>query len=50
MLAQGFMPAQSIHIVKDQLDETINPWYKVTDDLKIITPQWIFYRDQLRRW
>lgn len=50
MLAQGFMPAQSIHIVKNPLDETMSPWYKITGELKIITPNWVFYRNQLGRW
>jgi hypothetical protein len=50
MLAQGFMPAQSIHIVKNLLDETISPWYKVTVEPKVITPDWVFYRNQLRSW
>jgi len=50
MLAQGFMPAQSVHIVKNLLDETISPWYKVTDGLKIVTPDWDFYPNQLARW
>jgi hypothetical protein len=50
MLAQGFMPAQSIHIVKNPFDETMSPWYKITDDMKIITPNWVFYRNQLGRW
>jgi hypothetical protein len=50
MLAQGFMPAQSIHIVKNLLDETISPWYKVPVEPKVITPDWVFYRNQLRSW
>ena len=50
MLAQGLMPAQSIHIVKNLLDETLSPWYRLTDDLKIITPEWVFHRNQLQRW
>ncbi len=50
MLAQGFMPAQSIHIVKNLLDETLSPWYRVTHDLKMITPEWVFYRNQLNSW
>ena len=50
MLAQGFMPAQSIHIVKNPLDEAMSPWYRLTQDLKIVTPGWIFYRDQLKSW
>jgi hypothetical protein len=50
MLAQGLMPAQSIHVVKNPMDEKMSPWYSVTDDLKIITPEWIFYRNQLNSW
>lgn len=50
MLAQGLMPAQSIHIVRNLLDEAVSPWYRVTDDLKMITPEWVFYRNQLKRW
>jgi hypothetical protein len=50
MLAQSFMPAQDIHIVKNLTSEKISPWYKVGVGPKIITPQWIFYRNQLKRW
>jgi len=50
MLAQGLMPAQSIHIVKNPLDEKMSPWYKVTVDTTITTPNWVFYRNQLSRW
>ena len=50
MLAQGFMPAQSIHIVKNPLDDTVSPWYRVTGDPTVITPNWVFNRSQLSRW
>jgi len=50
MLAQGLMPAQSIHIVKNLLDATVSPSYKVRGALKIIIPEWVFYRDQIKRW
>jgi len=50
MLAQGLMPAQDIHIVKNPMDGKMSPWYKVTTDPKIVTPQWVFYRNQLKRW
>jgi hypothetical protein len=50
MLAQGYMPAQDIHIVKNPMDENFSPWYRVTADSKIITPGWIFNRNQLKRW
>src|SRR4030095_3027272 len=50
LLAQGLMPAQDIHIVKNPTDEKISPWYKVKVGSEIITPQWVFYRNQFRRW
>ena len=50
MLGQGLMPAQNIHIVKNLLDETLSPWYRITGDLKMITPEWVFYRNELKRW
>jgi len=48
MLAQSYMPAQDIHIVNNPLEKEISPWYSLNDT--IITPEWIFYRSQLRKW
>lgn len=48
MLAQSYMPAQDIHIVINPLEKKIFPWYPLHDT--IITPEWVFYRSQLRRW
>jgi len=42
MLAQGLMPAQSIHVVKNLMDERMSPGYRITDDQKVTTPDWIF--------
>jgi Domain of unknown function (4846) len=50
MLAQSYMPAQDIHIVKNPVNDTLSPWYEVNDEKEIITPQWIFSNNQLRRW
>ena len=50
LLAQSAMPAQDVHIVKNPTDGRLSPWYKITADSKIITPEWIFYRDQLKTW
>jgi hypothetical protein len=50
MLAQSYMPAQDIHIVKNPMKEEPTCWYEVDDADEIITPQWIFYADQLKRW
>jgi len=50
MLAQSFMPAQDIHIVKNPMNDTLSPWYEEHDDQKIVTPEWVFHINQLRRW
>ena len=50
MLAQSYMPAQDIHIVRNPLDDKLSPWYKVTDSKEIITPEWKFYKNQSRQW
>ena len=51
MLAQSYMPAQDIEILKNTGDENSSPWYysvNITKDL--ITPQWNFTIDQLKTW
>jgi hypothetical protein len=50
LLAQGYMPAQDIHIVINPHSSTLSPWYEVNDDEKITTPGWVFTKDQLKRW
>ena len=50
LLAQSYMPAQDIHIVKNPMDRKLSPWYKVDDENEIFTPEWKFYKNQLRRW
>jgi len=50
MLAQSYMPAQDIHIVKNPLKEEICPWFEETSVEKIVTPEWIFKKQHLRRW
>lgn len=49
MLAQSYMPAQDIHIVLNPM-EANSPWYSVTPGRTLITPEWEFSADQLRRW
>ena len=51
MIAQSYMPAQSIHILKNPLRKDISPWYLA--DLAsslIITPEWTFNNNQLMQW
>lgn len=49
LLAQGYMPAQSVHIVKNDMDNLLNPWYDVRDET-ISTPGFIFDNNSWYRW
>ncbi len=54
MIAQSYMPAQDIHILKNfsanSNNESISPWYEIpTNKLdKIYTPEWIFEQTDLK--
>jgi len=50
MLAQSYMPAQDIHVLVNPANENISPWYEVDDQNKIITPEYLFYKSELKRW
>jgi hypothetical protein len=51
MLAQSYMPAQDIHILKNPNEPDISPWYRV-DSLagRLITPEWTFEPCDLMRF
>ncbi len=50
LIAQSYMPAQSIHILKNPNDNN-SPWYSVSELKQVIeTPEWTFYPDQLKRY
>lgn len=42
MLAQSYMPAQDIHILINENDPNLSPWYLVGQTDKLYTPEWIF--------
>lgn len=50
MLAQSYMPAQDIHIVKNPLDPGISPWFKLDEEKPIVTPEWSFEASEFKRW
>lgn len=51
LLAQSYMPAQNIHIVKNLFDKKISPWYNLsTMDNRIITPEWKFTKQNLKKF
>lgn len=48
LLAQSYMPAQNIHILKNFSDSSISPWYSANFGDILETPEWQFTKDQLR--
>lgn len=51
MLAQSYMPAQEIHVLKNVNNSNISPWYDVTAIHNIIeTPEWNFTINDLKRF
>ncbi len=49
MLAQSYMPAQEIQILENPGNH-ISPWYELTSDEVIQTPEWRFYSTDLKRF
>ncbi len=50
MLAQSYMPAQEIQILKNPNDEVLSPWYKIDCSYDVHTPEWSFSYDDLKRF
>lgn len=50
MIAQSYMPAQDIHILKNPNDEQLSPWYSVNFGDVLNTPEWTFDKGQLMRF
>lgn len=49
LLAQSYMPAQNIHILKNPQNEALSPWYPL-GQRDIVTPEWHFTQDDLKRY
>lgn len=50
LLAQSYMPAQDIHVLKNTSNKNLSPWYSAELNNIIATPEWTFYAPQLRKW
>ncbi|MDY7396518.1 DUF4846 domain-containing protein [Aureibaculum sp. 2210JD6-5] len=50
LLAQSYMPAQEIHILKNFNDTNISPWYNADGLEQLRTPEWNFTKNDLRTW
>ncbi|MCC6723384.1 MAG: DUF4846 domain-containing protein [Saprospiraceae bacterium] len=48
LLAQSYMPAQEIHILKNPNDASLSPWYKADFGEELVTPEWAFKWDMLK--
>lgn len=50
LLAQSYMPAQSIHLLKNPADASLSPWYSLSGTSLIRTPEWNFTSGNLKRF
>lgn len=50
LLAQSYMPAQDIQILKNPEDDSMSPWYSNRIMNKLITPEWVFKKTDLKRF
>lgn len=50
LLSQGYMPAQDIHVLKNNGNTELSPWYDITEMYPLHTPQWQFESGSLKRW
>ncbi|MBN1917121.1 MAG: DUF4846 domain-containing protein [Verrucomicrobia bacterium] len=50
LLAQSYMPAQDIHILRNPANPDSNPWYPLDFGDQLITPEWTFSAGELRRF
>ena len=50
MLAQSYMPAQDIHILRNPADPALSPWYRLDFGPSLRTPEWTFSRTDLKRF
>lgn len=50
LIAQSYMPAQDIHILKNPANEDGNPWYTAEFGDELVTPEWTFTKDQTYRF
>jgi hypothetical protein len=50
LLAQSYMPAQDIHVLRNPRDATLSPWFPADFGDTLETPEWTFRALDLRRF
>jgi len=49
LLAQSYMPAQEVHVLKNPVNEKLSPWYSLAESSgELRTPEWLFSERDLR--
>jgi hypothetical protein len=49
LLAQSYMPAQQIHVLRNPDDPELSPWYGTDFGEELVTPEWVFGAGSLKR-
>ena len=50
MLAQSYMPAQELQILQNQANDGDNPWYSISSEGVLYTPEWTFSNSDLKEF
>jgi hypothetical protein len=50
LIAQSYMPAQQVHLLKNPNEPSLSPWYRYQEDEGLITPEWQFEKGSLKRF
>jgi hypothetical protein len=50
MLAQGYQPAQDMHVLVNPMDPARSSWYEFGETDDVITPEWQFKKSNLKTW
>jgi hypothetical protein len=50
MIAQSYMPAQQVHVLKNDNDKKLSPWYKPGVGARLESPEYTFEWGELRRF
>jgi hypothetical protein len=48
LLAQSYMPAQDMHVLKNPSDGSLSPWYRIPSGPTLDTPEWTFKKNELK--
>lgn len=50
LLAQSYMPAQEVHLLRNPNNHSLSPWYRYQPGKTLVTPEWSFDPGHLKRF